>query len=301
MGALASWVVLAAVMGQSSAPYVRSRVSPGDETTQCLYWTQTRVNWQQSTVGNPKATNHTEFDAITRSFQSWQDIFASCGNLSLVEGSRVNSRTVGYNRSGDNINLILFRGRACRDVVDANDACFSQDTCANTYDCWDDSDGTIAITLTTYDERTGVVYDSDISFNAARFNFTTGNGGPCGIVATPDCVDTDVQNTATHEVGHFVGLDHTLATNSTMNPSAPPGETSKRTIDSGSRNFVCVAYPKGSASQPCFPVPGGNGDGNGNGDGESGGDGCTAATGGLAALPLLAAASLLARRRRGAR
>ncbi|NBD10684.1 MULTISPECIES: myxosortase-dependent metalloprotease, MXAN_2677/MXAN_2678 family [Corallococcus] len=294
MGALASWVVMAAVLGQSSAPYVRSRVTPGDASTQCLYWTQSRVTWQQSTVGNPKMTNHTEFDAISRSFQSWQNIFATCGNLSLVEGPRVDSRTVGYNRTGDNINLTLFRARGCRDVVPAGDACFTQDTCANTYDCWDDSDGTIAITLTTYDERTGVVYDSDISFNAARFNFTTGNGGPCGIVATPDCVETDVQNTATHEVGHFVGLDHTQAQGSTMNPSAPPGETSKRTIDSGSQSFVCAAYPKGSASQPCIPLT------NPGGSGNSGG-GCATASGGLAALPLLAAASLLARRRRGAR
>ncbi|WP_223634649.1 myxosortase-dependent metalloprotease, MXAN_2677/MXAN_2678 family [Corallococcus sp. EGB] len=298
MGALASWVVLAAVMGQSSAPYVRSRVVPGDESTQCLYWTQTSITWQQSTVGNPKVTNHTEFDAISRSFQSWEDIFANCGNLTLKEGPRVNSRTVGYNRSGDNINLILFRGRACRDVVDANDACFTQDTCANTYDCWDDSAGTIAITLTTYDQRTGVIYDSDISFNAAQFNFTTGNGPACSIVSTPDCVDTDVQNTATHEVGHFVGLDHTLATGSTMNPSAPPGETSKRTIDPGSRSFVCAVYPKGGASQPCLPVPD-NGNGNGNGKSDSGSGGCSAAAGGLTVLPLLAAAALLARRRRG--
>ncbi|RKH20001.1 matrixin [Corallococcus sp. CA047B] len=297
MGALASWVVLAVALGQSSAPYVRSRVSPGDDTTQCLYWTQTRVVWQQSTVGNQKVTNHTEFQAITDSFKSWQDVFASCGNLTLAEGPRVDSRTVGYARTGDNINLILFRTRACRDVVDASDACFAADTCANTYDCWDDSAGTIAITLTTYDERTGIVYDSDISFNAASFNFTTGNGGPCGIVSSPGCVDTDVQNTATHEVGHFVGLDHTLATGSTMNPSAPPGEVSKRNIDTGSQSFVCAAYPKGSASKPCFPVP----DTGGNGDDDDG-DGCSAAAGGLAALPLLAAASLLARRRRrGAR
>ncbi|RKH45890.1 myxosortase-dependent metalloprotease, MXAN_2677/MXAN_2678 family [Corallococcus sicarius] len=297
MGALASWVVLAMALGQSSAPYVRSRVSPGDASTQCLYWTQSRIVWQQSTVGNQRVTNHTEFKAISDSFQSWQDIFASCGNLTLEEGPRVSSRKVGYERTGSNINLMLFRSRSCREVVDPSDACNNLDTCANTYDCWDDSNGTIAITLTTYDERTGVVYDSDISFNAAQFNFTTGNGGPCGIVATPDCVETDVQNTATHEVGHFVGLDHTLATGSTMNPSAPPGETEKRTIDTGSRDFVCAAYPKGSATKPCIPLPD-TGNGGGDGDEDEDGGSCAAASGGLAVLPLLAAASLFARRRR---
>jgi hypothetical protein len=292
MLALAPWVV-ALSLGQSSDPYVRSRVTPGDASTQCLYWTQNRIAWQQSSVGNQKMTSHTEFKAISNSFQSWQDIFSACGNLSFAEGPVVDDRKVGYVRDGTNRNLVLFRTRRCADVVASTDACFKDETCANAYDCWEDNDGTIAITLTTYDERSGIIYDSDISFNAARFDFTTVDSPPCGGIITQNCVATDVQNTATHEIGHFVGLDHTRAAGSTMNPSAPPGETSKRSIDPGSRDFVCTTYPKGSASQACIhPVA----------DAALGskGSGCTSAAGGLAALPLLAASSLLlARRRRG--
>nr|WP_225936982.1 myxosortase-dependent metalloprotease, MXAN_2677/MXAN_2678 family [Myxococcus sp. RHSTA-1-4] len=284
--------MVALALGQSSAPYVRSRVDAGDTRTQCLYWTAERITWHQSTYGNPATAGETEFEAMRRSFQSWQDIFAQCGNLALEEGPRVNAREVGYTREGDNINLVLFRDRDCHAVVPEDDACWDDETCSNTYDCWEDDDNTIAITLTTYDERSGIIYDSDISFNAARFSFTTADGGTCFPPVTANCVATDVQNTATHEIGHFVGLDHTYALGSTMNPSAPPGEVSKRTIDSGSRDFVCKVYPQGGASQACLhPTVEAE-------LGPKGGTGC-AASGSVAALPALAAWALwLSRRRR---
>lgn len=284
-------LMLALALGQTD-PYVRSRVDAGDTNTQCLYWTATRVTWQQSTYGNPATPGESEFDAMRRSFQSWQDIFSQCGNLVLEEGPRVADREVGYKREGENRNLVLFRDRDCNAVVSSTDACWADDTCANKFDCWEDDDNTIAITLTTYDERSGIIYDSDISFNAARFAFTTADGTTCFPPVTTNCVATDVQNTATHEIGHFIGLDHTRATGSTMNPSAPPGEVSKRTIDTGSHDFVCAAYPKGRASQACLhPAVERE-------LGPKASTGC-AATGPGALLPALAAWALwLVRRRR---
>lgn len=284
-------LMVALALGQTD-PYVRSRVDAGDTRTQCLYWTVPRLTWQQSTYGNPNTPGETEFDAIRRSFQSWKDIFAQCGNLVLEEGPRVADRAVGYKREGENRNLVLFRDRDCNAVVPATDACWEDDTCANEFDCWEDDDNTIAITLTTYDERSGIIYDSDISFNAARFSFTTADGGTCFPPVTTNCVATDVQNTATHEIGHLIGLDHTRATGSTMNPSAPPGEVSKRSIDPGSSDFVCKVYPRGEASQACLH-PAASQE-----LGPRAGTGC-AATGPGTLLPALAAWALwLARRRR---
>lgn len=248
-------LLLALVLAQGSEPYLRSRVDQSNTSSQCLFWTVPTLRWHLSRLGNPKsseAQKQNEFTALRRSFQTWQDAMSACGNLRFEEGPLVEERTVGYKLDGENRNIVLFRGKRCSDVVPADDACWPEDTCGNAYDCWDENGTTIAITLTTYDVKSGIVYDSDIQFNAAGFDFTTADGPPCGSVVGSSCVATDVQNTMTHEIGHMLGLDHVSVRTSTMYPQAPPGEVSKRTLDSGSRNFVCEAYPKGLPSQSCF-------------------------------------------------
>lgn len=290
-------LMLALSLGQSSAPYVRSRVEAGDTTTQCLFWTAPKLSWYQSTVGNPDTKPAgSEFDAVRRSFQGWQTIFAGCGNLSLEEGGRVDDRSVGYEVGGQNRNLVLFRLRSCADVAPSSDPCWGDDSCGNAYDCWSNDAQTIAVTLTTYDQKSGIIYDSDIELNSPSFTFTTSDGALCPPRVNLNCVSTDVQNTMTHEIGHFVGLDHTNFTGSTMNPRAPPGETTKRSIDSGSHAFVCESYPKGQASQSCIQPTADPNLGR-----KAQVAGC-ASTGAEAWLPALAGwALLLVRRRKGAR
>lgn len=296
-------LLLTLALGQSSDPYVRSRVDAGNTNSQCLYWTVPTISWQLSSVGNPNTAledqKQREFDAIRRSFQSWENIFESCGNLRFSEGSLVDDRKVGYEMKGENRNLVLFRSKRCTEVAPSSDKCWTDDTCGNAYDCWDSNAGTIALTLTTYDEKSGIIYDSDIQLNASNFVFSTADYPPCTTVtgSTNTCVATDVQNTMTHEIGHLVGLDHTKASGSVMNPSAPPGETSKRNIDDGSRNFVCLTYPKGRPSQSCVtPVVSSNGSTAVLGQQATG---CSSAGAG-AWLPAMAAGALLAwRRRRG--
>jgi hypothetical protein len=250
-------LMLALSLGQTSSdPYVRSRVEAGDPTTQCLFWAVPKITWYQSTAGNPQTKPAgSEFEAVRKSFQSWQTIFSQCGNLTFEEGGRVTNRDVGYDPKGENRNVVLFRTKRCADVAPSTDACWKDAACNNKFDCWDNDGQTIAVTLTTYDERSGIIYDSDIEMNSDGFFFTTADsGGTCSPpLVTEGCVSTDIQNTMTHEIGHLVGLDHTNAQGSTMNPRAPPGEISKRIIDSGSRDFVCTNYAKGSASKACIP------------------------------------------------
>jgi uncharacterized protein (TIGR03382 family) len=292
-------LMLALSLGQvSSEPYARSHVDYKDTTSQCLFWTVPKLTWHQSNVGNPETKPAgSEFEAVRRSFQNWQAVFSGCGNLSLEEGDRVDDRKAGYVVGGDNRNLVLFRLRTCGGVVPANDPCWGDDSCGNKYDCWEDeANQTIAITLTTYDEKSGIIYDSDILMNSPGFDFTTSDGARCTTPITTNCVSTDVQNTMTHEIGHFIGLDHTTYVGSTMNPQAPTGELTKRSIDEGSRDFVCESYPKGQASQSCLQPTA-----NPNLGSKAQVAGC-ASTGAEAWLPALAGwALLLVRRRKGAR
>lgn len=303
-------LMLALSMGQLSDPYVRSRVEQGDLSTQCLFWTVPKITWHQSAAGNPLTKpSGSEFEAVRKSFQSWQAVFANCGNLTFEEGGQVIDPTVGYDQTGGvNRNVVLFRTQRCSRVAPATDACWKDDDCNNKYDCWDhnDSGTTIAITLTTYDERSGIIYDSDIELNAysalntGGFFFTTADGGPpCDPPdVTENCLATDLQNTMTHEIGHLVGLDHTTAPGSTMNATAPSGQLSKRVIDSGSRDFVCTNYPRAQASKACIPPLAVD-----DTLGREGSAVACASAGAEAWLPALAGWALLlaARRRRGAR
>jgi hypothetical protein len=167
---------------------------------------------------------------------------------------------VGFDpNSANNINLILFRTQTCSSpVVPQGDPCKSDSSCGNKYDCWDLPPNVIAITTSTYDPKTGKLLDADIEMNAAAdLKFTTVESPKCppkDALRRYDCIATDVQNTATHELGHSLGLDHTSRADSTMYPNADVGETSKRVVDPGSQHFVCDVYPKSSG---CSAVPGG--------------------------------------------
>jgi hypothetical protein len=232
-------------------PYVRTQTDSGEKpvpTGPNLYWNQNTITFQQNTRGNADTVGDTEFQAVTDSFAAWQEQMTACGALSLVEGPRVTHRKVAFSDDfKGNQNVVLFREVDCTATVPAGDSCWTEGNCYNVHDCWAYRRETIALTTTTFNSKTGQILDADIELNAAAFNFTTVNTPPCPQTGpfSQACVATDIQNTMTHEIGHLLGLDHTTAAGSTMNASAPTGETSKRTLDSGTAQFICDVYPQG--------------------------------------------------------
>ena len=236
-------------------PYVRTHATDnaGTQEDQCLHWNAGPVPYRASPGASGERVS--ESLAVDRAFQSWQTQMETCGNLSLDKGSASMSRAVGYVSGGQNENLVLFREKSCATAVPSKiDACYEKQSCNNDYDCWPEAygDKTIALTTTTYDVKTGQLYDADIELNASVFFFTTVDSPSCRAgTESVNCVAYDVQNTVTHEAGHLLGLDHTPDSRSVMYPKAPIGELGKRTLDTGSLAFVCAAYPKGAASTDC--------------------------------------------------
>jgi len=246
-------VLALAVLSQN---YNRSLVTDGG--LQCLWWQEnTTITWHMDSVGNPVTSPGCSAEnALQKAFGTWQAQMDVCGSLGFAEGAATASRKVGYFETGTNENIVLFRNTVCS--VPKNDRCLADDNCGNVYDCWQFSDKAIAITTTSFAPSSGRILDSDIELNNTSYTFTTVDAPRCSSSQyQTDCVATDVQNTATHEIGHLLGLAHFPVSSSTMSASANPGELDKRTLDPGTRQFVCDVYPKGAISKTCVtPVLG---------------------------------------------
>ncbi len=97
----------------------------------------------------------------------------------------------------------------------------------------------IALTSITYAEG-GVIIDADIGFNAEDWAFTVGD----------DAVDVDFLSIAVHEVGHYLGLDHSEDGDATMNASYDRGDVSLRTLTDDDREGLATLYP--CSDPPCI-------------------------------------------------
>lgn len=155
-------------------------------------------------------------DVITASFAAW--------------GAAPNT-TITMSRGADTgVSAAAFDG--------TNLICF---TCSGDFN----TDGALAVTFTTVangagadDKRggksrfAGQILDADILFNPAVQFSTDGSG------------NTDLQTVATHEIGHFLGLDHSAVAKATMFPFAPP--VAEHALSYDDVAAISTLYPKSS-------------------------------------------------------
>ncbi|MCX6924292.1 MAG: immunoglobulin domain-containing protein, partial [Verrucomicrobia bacterium] len=104
------------------------------------------------------------------------------------------------------------------------------------------TDGTVAQNSFWANATTGVESESDIVFNTYYSWSVTGAAGAF-----------DLQNIATHELGHALSLDDLYGgsdTEKTMYGLVSPGETKKRTLDSDDIAGIVYLYPAAAISLP---------------------------------------------------
>ncbi len=131
-------------------------------------------------------------------------------------------------------------GAGCEQpVVNGNQVIFVDDSAK-----WNFGSGVYALTLLAWNSRTGVLADADVLINDAGYHFCDG-ACPVGQV--------DLLNTLVHEVGHFVGLDHSSVPTATMFASAEPGVTWMRSLEGDDLDGVCHAYRQAWAEDGCAP------------------------------------------------
>jgi hypothetical protein len=331
--ALAAAAVAAALVAATPAfGYVRSA---DEESGACFYWGPRQVPYVINAPDEaaldgllqPACSVDAALAAVRAGFAEWPS--QSCTDLALVEtpaGST--SRQVGYVQGAANENLVVFRRSWCKNVVPAGHACLTatapDQSCDTVFNCFDDrllSRSTIALTTVTYSPSSGQIFDADLEINAwggasGSVNSATGPSDGwyfsclsplarslCSSYGQDGCDAMDLQNTVTHEAGHFIGLAHPCEVGeagnecvqadvpTTMYPRAMMGEYEKRSLDPDDRTGVCDVYPAGAATLRCTA-----------GDGDDGSSGCgcgtTTPAGAIATLLGLAA---LAPRLRGRR
>ena len=114
---------------------------------------------------------------------------------------------------------------------------------------------TLAVTYDSVNSATGQILDSDIIFNPGVTFLTNGASCPSG----KSCAD--LQTIATHEIGHFFGLDHSGIVRAVMFPFAPDMLT---TLSYDDVAGISSLYPSNSPSVPTATMSGTVRYGNGN-------------------------------------
>lgn len=213
---------------ESPRPFVPSRA--GDEGPS-LNWPRREAVYKFNDKGTEDVAGELEFNALKESFAAWTNLEDS--QFSFVYGGVTQSTKLGYDflHPEQNENIIIFQK------------------------IWTEDPLAVALTHATYNVQSGEIFDADIEFNNQNFIFS---------VSDVD-VQSDLKNTAVHEVGHFIGFDHSdkfaddevdasgiprgarlprdCAEAATMARSTRVGETAKRVVQPTDHAGMKFVYP----------------------------------------------------------
>lgn len=167
-------------------------------------WPTLPVRYHVHAGGLPGLSNGSEFIAIQKAFDTWQSIPTSAVAFQYEGPTEIQ-------RGGtDGVNVISFQ-----------DSTFPFGS------------GTIAVTLSS---SQGSLRDADILFNPSNTAIPFATDGRADAF--------DIQAIATHEIGHFLGLDHTSIVSATMNPTGARGSLFPRALKSDDIIGASVLYPE---------------------------------------------------------
>ncbi len=241
--------------------YVRTTTSSGRP----VLWNGACAEMELSSVENPEYPTDKLRAAFSLVVSRWETALDHCAPLNVSLFSESTSvKDIGY----DGTSLIRWRlSGACEDPDQADsEICRSPNAAAITTVFYIDRPG---------DPRDGELLETDLELNGVAFAF--GDDGEAGRM--------DMQNTLSHELGHFMGLDHTCytrrggappmdsnqdavpycfplsglpeaVTESTMFNFAEPGERNKRAPGPDEVRAVCELYASRPATCTDAGMPG---------------------------------------------
>ncbi len=174
-------------------------------------WPSMPVSYWISETGSPQFLNGSDFAAVRAAFQTWQNLPTADIRFNYQGTTPVS--TVGY----DGMNIVTFTDASVPLGTSVIAATFSY------YGSVLGADGVI---------RYGT-QEADIAFNTT-FDFST----------SAELGKYDIQGVLTHEIGHFLGLDHAPLISSVMVPFAITSQLDQRTLSYDDIAGVMEIFPK---------------------------------------------------------
>ena len=184
-----------------------------EETDELILWRESCLRYSIYQGGAPNLPIESVRETFRAAFDAWEDVDDAYFYFEATEDATCDR--IGYSLDSGNTNLIVFVSESWTDDDNPRDP------------------NAVALTTTAWDDITGRLIDADMEFNAVDFTFST-DGAPGTM---------DLQNTATHEIGHMLGLDESETWGATMYPSASLSETDKRTLSTDDIAAVIALYP----------------------------------------------------------
>ncbi len=175
-------------------------------------WTSMPVSYWVDAKGSQSLPDESEVQVIQQAFQVWSQV--DCARLSFRYEGLTPRAEVAVSSVGNNANHVLW---------------------IRSPDRWPFPSNAIAVTQLTWVPDTGALVDADLAFRDFDIKWST--------TEVPQEEHHDLLNTAVHEIGHFLGLDHSTVPGATMFAEAPMGEVRKRDLTSDDREGVCFLYP----------------------------------------------------------
>jgi hypothetical protein len=221
-------ILLALALPCPARAWVRSTVE--DDPSTPLFWRFRGVTVRPAYDTSDDVPRDRIRVAVTRSIAAWNTAADPCSDFLLEDGGMPSGLSTNLDGGdADQENRIVWRE-----------------------DVWpeDVPSGTLALTTLVYREASGQIIDADIDLNGVHHFWTDTD--------TPGSVDTDVQNTLTHELGHLLGLAHAPDPAATMYRESAPGDLEKRTLSEDDVLGLCSIYPAGQPTPlaPDFrPIP----------------------------------------------
>lgn len=181
-------------------------------STLTLFWNTNQLTWQLNSWGSGDIDDGSHVPAIEHAFQSWED--GPYGSIRFTRGADTPSNDIL-----ENSHLVLF------DEINANGY-------------FPVGAGIIGVTPIAYFVSSGRIIDADILLNGRDYVWSTDLSAGT----------YDVQAIVSHEVGHFIGLDHSPSMGCTMWPYADPQQSRQRFLSSDDHAGAAAVQPNGNGA-----------------------------------------------------